>query len=101
MLILAGIQRANRLPQFIEVLTKLQKKYGEQCRYQIVLAVKSELMRPGIEIFYDLEQKLHRKYQVTAPTLFFIRPDKYIGFRGRLSDEGALIKYLSTLYQKS
>ncbi len=41
---------------------------------------------------------LHEAYDVKAPTVFLIRPDGHIGYRGALSEPAALMRYLRQVY---
>lgn len=41
---------------------------------------------------------LHKTYEVTGPTVFLIRPDGYIGYRGALDRPDLLIGYLRRFY---
>ena len=44
---------------------------------------------------------LHRAYRVDEPTVFLIRPDGYIGYRGALGDSETLKTYLGRFYTSS
>ena len=46
----------------------------------------------------DKAMAIHTSYQVTDPSLYLIRPDKYIGFRGKLTDVEKLMAYLGNIF---
>ena len=45
-------------------------------------------------VLLDREGFLHEKHGVKQPCLYLIRPDWYIGFRGRIGDSEKLLAYL-------
>jgi len=49
-------------------------------------------------ILLDPEHQLHRRYGAGAASLYFIRPDGYIGFRSQPAREGPLLAYLGKLF---
>lgn len=50
------------------------------------------------KVIEDKNFEIHKCYQVTEPTLYFIRPDKYIGFRGRVSHLEKFKEYLKNIF---
>jgi hypothetical protein len=46
----------------------------------------------------DPKQRTHVSYGVSTPSLYLIRPDGYVGFRGHVGDEAELINYLQRHY---
>lgn len=52
----------------------------------------------GGSILLDPEQQLHRRYGAGAASLYFIRPDGYIGFRSQPAREEPLLEYLGKLF---
>lgn len=48
----------------------------------------------GISI-EDTDMEIHKNFRITTPTLFLIRPDKYIGFRGEFKHKNKLNQYLT------
>ena len=46
-------------------------------------------------MLYDLDEEVHRTYQVTRPTLFLVRPDGHVTARMRPAEVGKLADYLN------
>lgn len=46
----------------------------------------------------DIYKNAHLRYQVMDSCLYLIRPDKYIGFRGKIHDEDKLITFLQKIF---
>lgn len=49
--------------------------------------------------YHDREQLLHRAFGASSETLYWVRPDLYVGFRSQPADLRALIEYLGGVYQ--
>ena len=46
-------------------------------------------------------QSLYKRYSVNEPSLFLVRPDGHIAYRGRAEDTANLISYLDGLFKKT
>lgn len=57
------------------------------------------VIRIGPGAYHDREQILHRTFAASSETLYWIRPDLYVGFRSQPADLRSLIEYLSGIYQ--
>jgi hypothetical protein len=53
---------------------------------------------PGARLHLDRQLFLHRRYGDGAPGLYLLRPDRYVGFRGRSTDASALGEYLDSVF---
>ena len=51
-----------------------------------------------VNVLNDPKQRNHVSYGVSTPSLYLIRPDGYVGFRGHVGDEAELINYLQRHY---
>ena len=51
-----------------------------------------------VNVLNDPKQRTHVSYGVSTPSLYLIRPDGYVGFRGHVGDEAELINYLQRYY---
>lgn len=52
----------------------------------------------AVAVFNDPEQHSHTAYSINAPSLYLIRPEGYVGFRGRADEETKLVSYLQSRY---
>jgi 3-(3-hydroxy-phenyl)propionate hydroxylase len=75
------------------------QRYGGLVRAYTVVAdsVPPPAAGPPETTLMDAELFLHDKYGVASPCLSLIRPDDYVGFRGKLSDQAQLLEYLDRL----
>ncbi|GGP06030.1 hypothetical protein LDL08_18205 [Nonomuraea glycinis] len=48
-------------------------------------------------VFADLRSEAHNRYGVRRPSLYLIRPDKYVGFRGDSLDFARVTDYFRAL----
>jgi 2-polyprenyl-6-methoxyphenol hydroxylase-like FAD-dependent oxidoreductase len=46
---------------------------------------------------FDENAKIHDSYQIRLASIYVIRPDKYIGFRGNFSHQEKLMHYIKTI----
>ena len=87
---------------FLSLATPLEAQYGASV--QIFLVVPAAVppanlaSSDGERILLDAERYLHEKYGVSHPTIYLLRPDTFVGFRGTLRDSDALLKYLKNVF---
>lgn len=98
LLFFSGILKDQKTDVLNDLLSELHKKYGEKFNYILVTASDYKSPNAAVKTIYDEQQLVHRKYQVTLPFLYMLRPDKYFGFKGKLSDAQVLEEYLAHLY---
>lgn len=97
-LFFSGILLGTQIQSLLEIQDKIVKQYQNLFKCIIISAVKEDDGH-DIGIIYDKEQLVHRKYSITIPTIVFIRPDKYIGFRGNVSDQDKLFTYINNIFE--
>ncbi len=68
-LMFSGILKDNYGQRLIEYISQLAKIYQAKFKYIIVFVTQVDVQQPNINPIYDLEQTLHRKYQVTLASL--------------------------------
>jgi 3-(3-hydroxy-phenyl)propionate hydroxylase len=56
-------------------------------------------LRGDVALHLDRTQQLHRRYGGGAPGIYLVRPDRYIGLRGRAEDASALGEYLDRVFR--
>lgn len=62
---------------------------------------KIHVIRIGPGAYHDREQALHRAFAASNETLYWIRPDLYVGFRSQPADLRSLLEYLGHVYLPS
>jgi len=86
------------------IAEQVAERHGNRVRVFLVSPhdVKKETRAGGTATFvYDVEGALHRRYEAAKGRIFLIRPDGYIGFRGRLGDLEALRAHLARVFSRS
>ncbi len=73
------------------VASKLEAVYPDLLR---VLIIASARGGAGDDVLIDATGEAARRYGVTSPRAYLLRPDKYIGYRGESVDQAALLAEL-------
>jgi 3-(3-hydroxy-phenyl)propionate hydroxylase len=73
---------------------------GESVRVQVVAVEPppSNALRAEVSLHLDRTMQLHRRYGDGASGIYLLRPDRYVGFRGRAEDTRALGDYLDGVF---
>ena len=71
--------------------------FNKDCQALQKLASELCIEPQPIKICAD-NAALHLSYKVTEPTVFLIRPDGYIGYRGKLGEPDGFEQYVRHLY---
>jgi 2-polyprenyl-6-methoxyphenol hydroxylase-like FAD-dependent oxidoreductase len=79
------------------IVTSIKQQYPEYINF-ILIHTQKEMPAWSETTIYDENGLIHQHYQVKDLTFYFIRPDKYIGFRGQLTHQAQLIDYLQQLF---
>ena len=90
---------AQTLQQLTELGDTLSTVYGSSITSHLVLAKVApprSLTWSG-SILMDSERFVHEKYGVSAASLYLVRPDGYVGFRGPLATAKNLRAYLERI----
>lgn len=99
LLFFTGIQCQPYPRNIIPIIEKLSQDYKQLFNYVLVSVSCPQLQKPAqLKLIVDRTKTIHQKYQATSPVVYFIRPDKYIGFRGSLSEENKLFSYIEKLF---
>jgi len=80
---------------------EVAKAYGDWVRVCFVQSTEAGAEAVGagpVNIVYDPEGALHRRYGAAEGRMYLIRPDGYIGFRGGSSDLEALLGHLDRMF---
>ena len=72
--------------------------FPEAFSTHLILEKEDELARvsQSSPVWIDSSGKLHERLHITTPTLMFVRPNGYIGFRWRSIDRQALLTFLDS-----
>jgi hypothetical protein len=57
------------------------------------------VIRIGPGAYHDREQTLHKAFAASSETLYWVRPDLYVGFRSQPADLRSLLEYLGGIYK--
>jgi hypothetical protein len=84
----------------VEVAEKVRTALGSEVQAFLIVSGSEQpatLNWDGV-VLLDDRRELHKRYGAGAATLYFIRPDGYIGFRSQPVGEEPLWAYLSKLF---
>ena len=81
------------LTELANLVSRIQERFSNSVSAHLVVA-EGFPSRDVRSVLLDREHFLHDKYGVKHACLYLIRPDWYIGFRGRLKDSEKLLAYL-------
>jgi hypothetical protein len=84
----------------IAIARSARERRGASIQVSIVVdgtRIPDELAGHG-GVLLDAEGAVHQRYQADVPTSYLVRPDGYIGFRGRPADQTALTTYLDGIF---
>lgn len=96
LLLFSGISREFNIFQFLQLQSSLKVQYKDLIKCVFINAIGEFPEWEGATVFDALKQ-VHQSYGVSKPSLYLIRPDKYIGFRGALEHQQELEKYLENV----
>jgi len=86
----------TRVAALLEVASSSTKPFGDAIRRCLVMAAGAapRAVPPSVRVLLDPELALHRRYAATTQSLYLIRPDGYVGFRGQPADAASLRAHL-------
>ena len=89
-----GYANLSRIAHRVEALL------GNEIKIHLVVSANDqpEQLDWDGSVLLDPERQLHRLYGAKAASLYFIRPDGYIGFRSQPAREEPLLAYLGKLF---
>jgi hypothetical protein len=50
-------------------------------------------------VFLDPDRDAHHRYAATAESLYLVRPDGYVAFRGQPADARPVLDYVSSVFR--
>ena len=84
----------------LEIARRVQRLPGNPVKAHLIVGADSApegLDREG-SVLLDGSGSLHELYGASAESLYLVRPDGYVGFRGQPAEVGPLIEYLRSKY---
>lgn len=102
--LLCFMDKTDDVENFLILKARLQKRYPQLIKFVLVSlkenvpAWAEEKTNGAGSVIFDAQEKLHAAYHINTPSIYLLRPDKYIGFRGRLEDEEALYSLLEKIF---
>ncbi|GAC1393855.1 MAG: hypothetical protein NVS4B11_20260 [Ktedonobacteraceae bacterium] len=98
MLLFAGlIHTEAEIAKLIQIACQMEQLLQNEIKIHLVVNKDVQLDWDG-SILLDPKETLHKRYSAELPSLYFIRPDGYIGFRCQPVQEEPLLKYLRGLF---
>jgi 2-polyprenyl-6-methoxyphenol hydroxylase-like FAD-dependent oxidoreductase len=82
--------------QLIQIAHQVKEVLGNEVKISLIMSQSGEEVNGdgNITLLLDPEQVLHARYGATSPSLYFIRPDGYIGHSCQPVQEEPLLNYL-------
>ncbi len=83
------------------VARRVEELFGEDVETRIVVSANARPAAPGRDgavVLLDPNLEAHKLYGAKAESLYLIRPDGYVGFRGQPAALEPLLEYLGRLY---
>ncbi len=100
LLLFAGRAASGDDANLVQIARRVDKLLGEEVKTLLIVSAweKPANLDWDGSILLDPEDKLHTRYGAGVASLYFIRPDGYIGFRSQPVREEPLLDYLGTLF---
>jgi len=84
----------------LEIARRVGEVPGNPVKTHLIVGADSapEGLAPEDSVLLDGSRSLHELYGARAESLYLVRPDGYIGFRGQPAEAGPLIDYFRSKY---
>jgi hypothetical protein len=82
------------MTELAALAAQLRERVGDRVRVVVVTAAEDVQEQPGVAVYHDERGEFTAAYGAQAAS-FLIRPDGYIGWRGRSWDDKGLFAYLA------
>lgn len=96
LLIFSGVTEQTNIFNFLQLQSSMLEQYKDMVK-SVLINTQDDFYEWNNGKIFDSELKVHKRYGVTESSLYLIRPDKYIGFRGTIDDQEELVKYLNSV----
>ena len=87
--------------RLMQVAQSVKEVLKEEVKISVVVSQDKPLENAdwGISLLLDPEHRLHARYGAASPSVYFIRPDGYIGFCGQPVEVRPLLDYLGQWFK--
>jgi 2-polyprenyl-6-methoxyphenol hydroxylase-like FAD-dependent oxidoreductase len=96
LLIFSGVSGQANIFNFLQLQSSMLEQYKDMIK-SVLINTQDDFYEWHNGKIFDGDLKVHKRYGVTESCIYLIRPDKYIGFRGKIDDQGELEKYLNSV----
>ncbi len=103
LLLFAGRDALGDNANLVQIARRVGDLLGEEVKTHLIVTTfekRAKLDWDG-SILLDPEDKLHTRYGAGVASLYFIRPDGYIGYRSQPAQEKSLLDYLEQWFVHS
>ena len=97
LLLFQGKRHAADVPSLVALGERVNAATGGLVHPTTVIA-EDEISGGEPSVFNDPKHHGHNAYGASGPRMYLVRPDGYIGWRGRVDGEAKLLDYLRTHY---
>ena len=101
LLLFGGLaQTAESYATLSRIARSVEAHLGDEIKIHLVVSAhdQPEQLDWDRSVLLDPDRQLHRRYGAGAASLYFIRPDGYIGFRSQPAREEPLLAYLGGIF---
>lgn len=98
LLIFSGINTKLNETKLAELRSSIQVKFPQLIKFILITTDENKFPQWKEEKIADRDRVIHQSYHVNNASLFLIRPDKYIGFSGKVENGQQLIDYLKNIF---
>lgn len=89
-----GYQRLSR------IIEHAKNRLGECLQAFVVVptATRPEALAADVQVLFDADGEMHRRFGARSESLYLVRPDGYVGYRCQPADEHRFMAYLDRLF---
>ncbi len=98
LLLFSGIGHYEEQAEIYELKNLIQQKYPQLIKCILITPDEGKFAAWDTKKIIDKDLIAHRRYHVRKPSIYLIRPDKYIGFRGEIKHLDDLIAHLDNIF---
>ncbi len=99
-LLLFGGVHDDHVDDLVKIQDEMLRNFAGLIDAYLVIAssVVPQQFKDRVSILLDALRIAHEAYGISGPELYLLRPDTFVGFRGRQSDASMLFDYLGAVF---